>query len=96
MDGQGSGHCIDQDHVLRNYEVLPFALVVEEQGDEGGGFGGQWAHDLDPHAMNQSSPEDEVDDRRPWAREVYVKACDDSRRALQEVEDHLGMDQVTI
>lgn len=65
MDGQGSGRCIDQDHERRNYEVLPFAPAAGEQDDEGGGFGGQLARDLDPRAMNQSSHEDEVDDQRP-------------------------------
>lgn len=65
MDGQGSDHCIGQDHAQPNYEALPFALAAGEQGDEGGGFGGQLARDLDPHAMNQSSHENEVDDQRP-------------------------------
>lgn len=37
-----------------------------------------------------------MDDQRPWVREVYVKACGDSRPALQVVEDHLGTDQVMI
>lgn len=65
MDVQGSGHCIDQDHERRNYEAPPFVLAAGEQGDEGGEFGGQLARDLGPHAMSQSSHEDEVDDQRP-------------------------------
>lgn len=65
VDGQGSGHCIDQDHERRNYEALPFALAAGEQDDEVGGFGGLLARDLDPHAMTQSSHENGVDDRRP-------------------------------
>jgi hypothetical protein len=96
VDGQGSGHCIDQDHERRNYEALPSALAVGEQDDEVGEFGGQLARDLDPRAMTQSSHENEVDDRRPLVREVYVKVCGDSRPALQVVEDHLGTDQVMI
>lgn len=65
MDGQESGHCIDQDHERQSYEALPFGLAAGEQDDEVGGFGGQLARDLDPHAMNQSSHEDEVDDQHP-------------------------------
>lgn len=96
VDGQGSGRCIGQDHGRRSYAALPFALAAGAQDDGVGGFGGQLARGLDPRAMTQSSHEYGVDDRRPWVREVYVKACDDSRPARQVVEDHLGTDQVMI
>jgi hypothetical protein len=55
VDGQGSGHCIDQDHG-RNYKALPFALAGGAQDDGVGGCG-QWARGLDPHAMTLSSHE---------------------------------------
>lgn len=93
MDGQGSGRCIDQDHGRQNYVALPSALAAEERDDGVGGCG-QLARGLDPRAMTQSSHEYGVDDRRPWVREVYVRACDDSRPVRQVVEDHLGTDQV--
>jgi hypothetical protein len=64
VDGQGSGHCIDQDHGRRNYEALPFALAAGAQDDGVGGCG-QLARGLDPRAMTQSSHEYGVDDRRP-------------------------------
>ncbi|KAG2346752.1 hypothetical protein BDR05DRAFT_997157 [Suillus weaverae] len=51
------------DHKQQSYKALPFVLAAEEQDDEVGVFGGQMVHNLDPHMMNQSDHEDEVDDQ---------------------------------